>query len=127
MARKILVVEDNLDTREILHLYLTMDGFTVVTASDGREGLYKARAESPDLIITDINMPDYDGIKLVKELRAQPEFNHIPIIVLTAFGIEDRDNAVRVGANRAIDKPVHLESLVDDVNELLNEQKKKAQ
>ena len=124
MPKKILVVEDNLDTREMIHLYLTLDGFTVVTAADGREGLYMARVEHPDLIITDINMPDLDGIKMIKQLRADPEFKDIPIIVLTAFGVEDRDSAIKAGANRGADKPLHFDSLIDDINELLNEHRR---
>ncbi|HYJ46376.1 MAG TPA: response regulator, partial [Pyrinomonadaceae bacterium] len=64
MSAKILVVEDNLDTRELIHLYLTGEGFNVITAADGREGLYLARAEKPNLIITDLNMPHLDGIAL---------------------------------------------------------------
>jgi|SRR4051794_17661888 two-component system chemotaxis response regulator CheY len=124
MPKKILVVEDNLDMREVLHLYLKTEGFDVVVASDGREGLYMARAEKPDLIITDLHMPNLDGISLVKELRAEPAFKDTPIIVFTAFSREDRDNAIRAGANRAVDKPTHFESLIDDVQELLEERKK---
>ena len=120
MVARILVVEDTLDTRELLHLYLKSEGFDVITASDGREGLYLARAEHPDLIITDLHMPNLDGISLVKELRAEPEFKDLPIIAFTAFGHEDRDNAIRAGANRALDKPMHFESLIDDIIELLN-------
>lgn len=123
MAAKVLVVEDTLDTRELLHLYLTTGGFTVVTACDGREGLYMARAEKPDLVVTDLNMPHLDGLSLVRELRAESEFKDLPIIVLTAFGKQDRDEAIRAGANRAVDKPTDLESLIDDINELLNERK----
>lgn len=123
MAAKVLVVEDTLDTRELLHLYLTTAGFTVVTACDGREGLYMARAEKPDLVVTDLNMPHLDGLSLVRELRAESEFKDLPIIVLTAFGKQDRDEAIRAGANRAVDKPTDLESLIDDINELLNERK----
>ncbi|HVG20164.1 MAG TPA: response regulator [Blastocatellia bacterium] len=125
MPKKILVVEDNLDTRELFHLYLSTEGFTVVTASDGREGLYMAQAERPDLIITDMNMPNLDGITLVRQLRAQAEFKDVPIIVCTAFGIESRDNAIRAGANRAVDKPTHFEGIIDDINELLDQPKKK--
>jgi DNA-binding response OmpR family regulator len=121
MVAKVLVVEDTLDTREILHLYLTNAGFTVITASDGREGLYMARAEKPDLIVTDLNMPHVDGISLVRELRAQSEFKDLPIIVITAFGKQDRDEAIKAGANRAVDKPIDLESLIDDINGLLKE------
>ena len=125
MPKKILVIDDNLDMRAIMHLYLKTEGFTVVTAADGREGLYMASAERPDLIITDINMPDIDGIDLVKQLRAQAEFKDVPIIACTAYGIERRDETIRAGANLAIDKPIDLDSLIDDVNELLNQPKQK--
>jgi len=124
MPGKILVVEDNLDMRELVHLYLTREGFLVITASDGREGLYMANAEQPDLIITDINMPGLDGLEMVKQLRAQPAFKDLPILVFTAFGIVERDNAIRAGATRAADKPVEFESLIDEVNELLDLHKK---
>ena len=123
MPKKILVVEDNLDSRDLVHLYLTTEGFTVVIASDGREGLYMAGAERPDLIITDIQMPNINGIDLIKQLRAQAEFKDIPIIAFTAFGPDERDAAIRAGANRAMDKPTHFESLIEDINELLSERK----
>lgn len=121
---KILVVEDNLDTRQMLHHCLTQVEFTVVTAIDGREGLYMARAEQPDLIITDLNMPDIDGIEIIKQLRAQSEFKDVPIIAITAYGIDERDKSIRVGANRALDKPTDLDGLVSDIEELLRERKK---
>jgi DNA-binding response OmpR family regulator len=121
MTRKILVVDDNPDTRDLTHLHLTTEGFVVVVASDGREGLYMAVAEQPDLIITDISVPGLDGIDLVKQLRAQPELDNVPILVLTAFGNEEMDQAIRAGAYRAMSKPVHLDSLMDEVRELLAE------
>jgi DNA-binding response OmpR family regulator len=121
MTRKILVVDDNLDTRELTHLHLTTEGFVVVVASDGREGLYMAVAEQPDLIITDISMPEPSGIELVKQLRAQPELDNVPILVLTALGNEEMDQAIRAGAHRAMNKPVHLDSLMDEVRQLLAE------
>ena len=124
MPRKILVVDDNLDTRELTHLHLTIEGFAVVVASDGREGLYMAGAEHPALIITDVSMPELNGIEMVRQLRAQPEFETVPILVLTAFGKEEMDQAIRAGANRAMNKPVHLDSLMDEVRELLSESKR---
>src|ERR1044071_7620298 len=123
MPKKILVVEDNLDMRELVHLYLTREGFLVVTASDGREGLYLANAEHPDLIITDINMPGLDGLELIRQLRALPEFKKLPIMVFTAFGFVERDNALRAGATRAADKPMEFETLIDEVNDLLAQSK----
>ena len=121
MARKILVIDDNPDTRDLTHLHLTTEGFVVVVASDGREGLYMAVAEQPDLIITDISMPELNGIELVKQLSAQQELDNVPILVLTAFGDEQMDQAIRAGAYRAMGKPVHLDSLMDEVRQLLAE------
>ena len=123
MPNKILVVDDNLDTRELTHLHLTTEGFTVVVASDGREGLYLAGVERPDLIITDISMPGLDGVELVKQVRQQSELENVPILVLTAMGKEEIDQAIRAGANRAMNKPVLLDALADDVREMLSESK----
>jgi DNA-binding response OmpR family regulator len=121
MTRKILVVDDNVDTRELTHLHLTTEGFVVVVASDGREGLYMAVAEQPDLILADISSPEPGGAELVKQLRAQPELDNVPILVLTSFGNEEMDRAIRAGAHRAMNKPVHLDSLMDEVRALLAE------
>ncbi len=123
--KKVLVVEDNLDTRELLHLHLSAEGFAVVTASNGNEGLYMAGAERPDLIVTDISMPELDGLDLVRQLRAQSEFANLPIMVLTAFGREQLDEAIGAGASRALNKPVHFDGLIDDVRELLAESERK--
>jgi CheY-like chemotaxis protein len=121
--KKILVVDDNLDTRELTHLHLTTEGFTVIIAADAREGLYMAGAERPDLIITDISMPGFTGIDMIKELRRQPDLANVPIIVLTAFGREEMDEAIRTGANRAMRKPIRLDELADNVWEMLSESK----
>ncbi len=116
---KILVVEDNLDTREFIHLQLITEGFNVVLAANGQEGLYLASVEHPDLIVTDIEMPGLDGIEMVKKLRGQSETQNIPVLVLTAFGKDVMDKAIRAGANRAMAKPVLLDELMQDVRELL--------
>ena len=121
MPKKILVVDDNVDTRELTHLHLTTEGFTVIVASDGREGLYLAGIELPDLIITDISMPGLNGVELVKQLRLTSELNNIPILVLTAMGQAEMELAIKAGANRAMAKPVLLDALADDVRELLLE------
>src|SRR6185369_17573812 len=80
MPKKILVIDDNLDSRELIHLHLTTEGYTVVTASNGQEGLYLAGIERPDMIVTDINMPEVDGLELIRQLRAQPDFQKLPIL-----------------------------------------------
>src|SRR4030095_13560658 len=121
MPKKILVVDDNLDTRELTHLHLTTEGFTVVVASDGREGLYMAGVERPDLIITDISMPGLDGVEMVRQVRQLSELKNVPILVLTAMGRDEMEQAIKAGANRAMNKPVLLDALADDVREMLLE------
>ncbi|PYP86956.1 MAG: hypothetical protein DMF61_12245 [Blastocatellia bacterium AA13] len=116
---KILVVDDTLDTRELIHLHLTSEDFDVILAANGQEGLYLANAERPDLIITDVEMPKLNGIEMIKELRVRPGSQSIPILVLTAATQEVMDDAIRTGATRAISKPLLFDELVADVKELL--------
>ena len=121
MSKTILVVDDNTDSRDLIHVLLTRMGFTVLDALDGRDGLYKAHAEHPDLIITDIGMPNLDGIGMIRELRAQSYFEDLPIVALTSYGQKQRDEAMKAGANLVLRKPSVFESLVDAVKELLAE------
>lgn len=125
MPPKILVVDDNPEMRELVHMYLTEAGFTVLTACDGGDGLYLAKAEQPDLIITDVTMPNLDGIELTRQLRSREETWNIPVIVWTSLGdATPLEEAIQAGANRALHKPTHFESLIDDVNEVMREAKK---
>ncbi len=119
MSKKILVVDDTVDTRDLVHLYLKTAGYTVFMAADGGEGLYQAKMDEPDLIITDINMPNLDGFAMIRELRATEQGANIPIIALTAYGEEQLEKAREAGANEAITKPMNLEELVELVNSLL--------
>jgi DNA-binding response OmpR family regulator len=121
MNKTILVVEDTVDTRELLHLYLTKEGFTVITAADGGEGLYRANTDHPDLIITDFNMPNLSGLDLIKQLRDEPEFTKIPIIAVTAYGKDFSEEAMSAGANETVQKPFEFEALVAVVRSLLKQ------
>lgn len=120
MSKKVLVVDDTVDTRELLHLYLKSAGYTVLLAADGGEGLYRAKADGPDLIITDITMPNLDGYDMILELRATERHADTPIIALTAYGEEQLEKARGAGANKAVSKPMNLEELVKLVNSLLH-------
>ncbi|MEN3333584.1 MAG: hypothetical protein V7641_2949 [Blastocatellia bacterium] len=119
MERKILVVEDHPDSRDLLALYLRMQGYTVYTAEDGREGLKLIQLDCPHLIITDLSMPHLDGVEMIKRVRQIPECRVTPIIVMTAFGSEEESTALRAGANQAISKPIEYESLIHQINHLL--------
>ncbi len=120
MAHKILVVDDSDDTREMMAKLLELEGFTVVTAEDGSAGLDIADSELPDLIITDINMPNVNGIEMIRRLRARPAFGSIPIMAITAYGNGVAKEALEVGADRSATKPVQFSALVIEIRELLS-------
>jgi CheY-like chemotaxis protein len=123
VPEKILVVDDSDDTREMMTKLLELESFTVVTAEDGRVGLDIAEAEHPDIIITDINMPNLNGIEMIKILRTQPQFSTVPIMAITAYGNGVAAEAVAAGANHAATKPVEFEVLIGGIRRLLTESK----
>lgn len=120
MPFKILVVEDNTDSRALLHHLLTVKDYLVGTASDGVEGVYMAKAELPDLIITDLAMPNLGGEELITLLRAEPETAGIPIVVYTAFSsTEGAEAAMKAGANQLFSKPLDLEKMLQFIADSL--------
>jgi len=123
MSGKILFVDDTADTRELFPLYLTHAGYTVIEAVDGREGLYRAKTHKPDVIITDIMMPNMDGYAMIREIRGAPEIAATPIIALTAYGAEKLKLAKEAGADEARSKPMNLGELVNLVGRMLDAKK----
>jgi two-component system chemotaxis response regulator CheY len=121
MPIKILIVEDDPDSRDFLETLLKLEGYQVITANDGMEGIEQVRADCPDLILSDICMPHLDGLDMVKLLRRSPEYRSIPIIMLSAYGSGNLINAINVGANEAMRKPVHAEVLLKNMQEWLGE------
>ena len=83
MAAKILVVEDDPSVRGLLQTLLTTEGYEVATASDGLAGLVKASSQQPALILLDLMMPDLGGVRVLEELRADPDLSYIPVVVVT--------------------------------------------
>ena len=118
MPYKILVVEDTFDTRKLVKTMLTLEGYTVFEAADGKEGLEQAQWPHPDMILTDIRMPGMDGIEMVMRLREDESFTKTPILVLSAFG-DEITQAINAGANGALLKPVLPESIIRAVRRML--------
>src|SRR4029077_826657 len=85
MKKKILIVEDNKDSLEILGLRITAIGYQVIKARNSKEAITCAEAEGPDLIFMDLDLPDADGIKTTATLRQNPKTSHIPVVALTAW------------------------------------------
>ena len=124
MAR-ILIVDDDPDIVESVTMVLTKNGHDVIGAYGGVEGLEKARKEKPDAIILDVMMPDKDGYEVCKELKADPEYSDIPILLLTAVvsKISSTSYTHRMGmeteADDYVDKPVEPGELARLVERLL--------
>lgn len=119
---KVLVVEDSPTMRQLIVFALKrIRNFQIVEANDGVDGLKKLNSEKFDLILTDINMPIMDGLKLVSMVRNDPNYKTVPIIIITTEGAsEDRDRALALGANAYITKPIQTMQILDTVKRLLS-------
>ena len=117
-----LVVEDSPPMRKMIVFALSrVRELTVVEADDGVDALRRIAGTKFDIIITDINMPILDGLKLVKRLRADEAYRNVPIIIITTEGAEeDRQRALALGANAYITKPIQAPQVIQLVRETLS-------
>ena len=126
MANKVLIVDDDPDLVKAVTMILESKNYNVVAAYGGVEGLQKAKAEAPDLIVLDVMMPDKDGYTVCKELKSDPEVSHIPVLLLTAVVSHisttryTQQMGLETEADDYIDKPVEPEVLVDRIEALLS-------
>jgi two-component system, chemotaxis family, chemotaxis protein CheY len=119
MAKRILTVDDSKTMRDMVAFTLKGAGFDVVEAEDGVKALALLGSTSVDAIITDINMPNMDGVTLVKQLRAQAKFKSTPILILTTEGGEDKKQAGKdAGATGWIVKPFAPDKLLQVINKV---------
>ena len=117
---KILLVEDNETNRDMLSRRLIRRGFEVVMAFDGRQAVEMAAAETPDLILMDMSLPEVDGWEATRQIRAAPATRTVPIIALTAHAMAgDRDKALEAGCDDYDTKPIELERLLGKIQALL--------
>ena len=122
----ILLAEDFEDARDLYKDYLEFSGFTVKTATNGREAINLAASLQPDLILMDASMPVLDGWQATRELKANPVTRHIPVVALTAHAFDDaRQEARSSGCDAFVTKPCLPDDLVDKVRATLESGKKK--
>jgi two-component system chemotaxis response regulator CheY len=116
MPKKVLVVDDSASMRQLVSYTIKTAGHEVVVAENGKEALGKLDTEKVDMIITDLNMPEMDGIELIKNLRCRQEYKFAPIIMLTTQSQETKKQEGRqAGASGWIVKPFSPEQLLDVV------------
>ena len=126
MARKILIVDDDSDFVEAVTMILKSKKFEVVAAYDGKEGIEKVKTERPNLVVLDVMMPEKDGYTVCRELKSDPQWSHIPILLLTAVASHvpttrfTQQMGMETEADDYIDKPVEPEVLVKRVEALLS-------
>ena len=121
MSKRILVVEDQMDNRQILRDLLTSVGFNLVEAEDGAQGVAAAETHRPDLILMDIQMPVLDGYEATRRIKANPELKAIPIIVVTSYALSgDEEKARAAGCDDYITKPYSPRQLLAKIREHLH-------
>ena len=119
--KKILLVDDETDLLTVLETAFRKAGCDVECATNGLEGLERARAGRPDLIVLDLRLPTMDGHTICQMLKADQAYRHIPIIMLTASREqEDQEWAMRTGADLYITKPCRIHDLIEATMRLLN-------
>ena len=120
--KKILVVEDEPNIIKLVTFILESNGYEVIPACIGSEGIEKAKAEKPDLIVLDVMMPEMDGFEVAKILNADPATKDIPILMLSSKAqFEDKMKGIDSGATDYITKPFEKEELLQKVKECLEE------
>lgn len=111
-SKTILYIEDDLPSRVLVKRVLEAEGYRVIEAESGLEGITVAQTERPLLILVDINMPDMDGLEVTARLRAMPELGSVPIVALTANVMKgDRERTLEAGCSGYIQKPIDVDLL----------------
>ena len=118
MSRRILVVEDQADNRQILHDLLTSVGYEIFHAENGEEALAAAAKERPDLILMDIQLPLLDGYEVTRRMKADPALRAIPIIAVTSYALSDDEGKARAaGCDAYVSKPYSTRALLAKIRE----------
>ncbi len=121
MTKRVLVVEDQPDNRQIIHDLLASVGYDTVEALDGEEGVRLAEACRPDLILMDIQLPRLDGYEATRRIKANPELRHIPIIAVTSYALSGDDaKAAEAGCDGYVTKPFSPRQLLATVRRFLS-------
>ena len=126
-STRILIVDDEADLRTVLRFGLEAEGFHVIEAGDGKEGLRAARETQPDLMVLDLMLPKMDGYKVCRALKFDERFRALPIVILSArSGEQDRQLAMTMGADAFVAKPYEMRGLVAVIRQKLDEPRRNA-
>jgi len=119
VSTRILIVEDHPTMREAMRMVLEHEGFTIDEAADGQTALGQVRADPPDLVFLDLNIPGTPGAEVLRELKSDPETSSVRVIIVTATGEEGRDQVIALGADEYFTKPFSPLALLRTVERVL--------
>jgi|SRR5262245_13786515 len=120
MSRRILVIDDHEDNRHILRDLLENASYEVIEAVTGEEGVVFAETHVPDLILMDIQLPDFDGYEATRRIKSMPAVRHVPVIAVTSYALSgDEVKALRAGCDAYVTKPFSPRALLAKVKEYL--------
>jgi len=120
MAKTILIVDDSASLRQVVAIALKGAGYDVLEAGDGKEGLAKLDGSKINLIISDVNMPNMDGIEMVKEIKTMANYKFTPIIMLTTeAGADMKEQGKSAGVKAWVVKPFKPDQMLDAVSKLI--------
>ena len=120
MKKKILVIEDNEQNLYLITFILEKDGYLVLQAKDGREGIEIADQTDPTLILLDIQLPRMDGYAVARELRSIPKMAEVPIIAVTSYAmVGDKERVLAAGCSGYIEKPINPETFMTEVEKYI--------
>jgi CheY-like chemotaxis protein len=118
---KILIAEDNPDSQQLLQTILESEGFIVTTASDGEKAIDILCEIKPDILVTDLLLPTVSGGDLIRHVRSTANLAQLPIVVISAYGDHYESEALAVGANVVLKKPLDSDLLISVINRLKSE------
>jgi len=122
MAKKILVAEDSNSVRKFIVFALKLTGYEILPAVDGMDALEQLSKIKVDMLITDLNMPNIDGLRLIKTIRENPEYQNLPIIILSSLSADDDIKAgLDAGANSYLIKPFNTKRIQYEIAKYLND------
>ncbi|MBN1906252.1 MAG: response regulator [Deltaproteobacteria bacterium] len=120
MKNTLLIIEDNQQNFYMMQFLLEKNGFNIIGAENGRDGIAKALLHRPQAILLDIQLPEMDGYAVAAELKKHSELNEVPIIAVTSYAMMgDRDRIIAAGATGYIEKPINPDTFVSQIKEYL--------
>jgi two-component system cell cycle response regulator DivK len=124
MTATILYVEDNYDNRMLIRRVLEAEGYRVIEAEDGVQGIERLQSQTPDLVLMDINLPEIDGYEVTKRFKQLPSMDEVPVIAVTANVMKgDREKTLAAGCDGYIPKPIDIDALPDQIARFLGKKK----